>query len=124
MNNVRIEKVKTKKGFVNLERIDGVEIDKYFVYGYLNNKPKLSFFVDDLFGVVLTEKGDLEFYEDSYSDSAFIGCKAPEIIKDEDIEESMKKTLISLYNNSCRVNDPIVDKRYVKPKKLFGFINI
>ena len=123
MKEIRIEKVKTKKGFINIERIEG-GIDKYFVYGYLNSKPQLSFFIDDLFGVVLTEEGRIEFYKNSYADGAFIGCKAPEIIKDKDIEESMKKTLVSLYNESSLVKDPVVDERYVTRKKLFGFIHI
>lgn len=123
--NITIEKLRTKKGFVKLERIEGPGVDKPFLYWCLKNGAELSFFIDDLFGVVLTKKGDLEFYKDSYSDSAFIDCTVPELIKGESIEDTMIKTLVSLYNNSCLAKDTVIDERYVnKTKKLFGFINI
>lgn len=120
--NIKIEKLQSKKGYVNLERIEGA-IDKPFVYLYaITNDAQVSFFIDDLFGVVLTKHGELEFYKDSYSDGAFIKCSAPKMVQGVDIEETMKKTLISAYNNSCLSKDTIVDERYVnKRRKLFGW---
>lgn len=119
MKNIILKEVlKTRDGVETMEVIYG-STNKLFSYKPNNATPKVSVFVGDCCGIILTEENKIDVYVVDYNDGAYVFNGVVDYSENENFEDFLKRESIKIFNKRCKRSEQIVDEKYVK-KSLFG----